>query len=459
MRRLLRANLIILLILPVIFAIQSYAAEPLKPDNLEIQRGQFIAEHGSFLSPAWKGETWERLKATSKPLPDEVLNSKPVSQNDQALIRYGLHPAPFSNNNLPMGLRPAWTRDGRMKGLQIDCLLCHGGSIAGKSYVGLGNSTLDMVTFLNAMTRAENRPPPILTFNLNSSRGTVNAGQLSIVLFSLRNTDLSFVTVPLKLESNLPEQDVPAWWNIARKSTIYIDGRTSGESSRSIMQFYLPELTEDQFASYEPAFKDLLAYIRDLKPPKYPFPIDRAKADEGQQIFEKTCSKCHGTYGENSSYPDQVIDLSVIGTDPARAKGVSDKSIDHYNATWFGKIHAVDKTVPLGYQAPPLDGVWATAPYLHNGSVPTVYDLLNSSGRPARFLRHATTGVENFDPLHLGWKVRRLMPENPVKFKDSFQTRSIFDNSRYGLGNQGHTFGDRLTEAQRFQVIEYLKTL
>jgi hypothetical protein len=115
-----------------------------------------------------------------------------------------------------------------------------------------------------------------------------------------------------------------------------------------------------------------------------------------------------------SSYPDQVIDLSVIGTDPARAKGVSDKSIDHYNATWFGKIHAVDKTVPLGYQAPPLDGVWATAPYLHNGSVPTVYDLLNSGGRPARFLRHATTGVENFDPLHLGWKVRRLKrPSGP----------------------------------------------
>ena len=430
----------------------------LAEDNASAERGRYVLQNGSFLLPAWGPKTWDLVTKSSKPLPAPYQQADQTSAQ-QAMTRFGLHPAPFDNNNLPMGLRPAWSRDGRTQGLQIDCLLCHGGSIGGKSYVGLGNSTLDMVTFLNAMTRADGKRPPLLTFNLNSERGTVNAGQLAIVLFSLRNADLSMRPVPLALGANLPEQDVPAWWNVAKKSTIYLDGRTPGESARSLMQFYLGELSEDQFAAYEPAFKDILAYIRSLKPPKYPFQIDQAKADAGKVVFEKNCAKCHGTYGENGEYPDTVVDLKTIGTDPARARGVSDKSIDHYNSTWFGRVHPVDKTVPLGYQAPPLNGVWATAPYLHNGSVPTVYDLLKSDSRPSKFLRQPTTSFDQYDQAKLGWHVKRLNDHESPKFNDTFETRSLFDSSRYGLGNQGHTFGDKLTESERWAVIEYLKRL
>ena len=254
----------------------------LAEDNASAERGRYVLQNGSFLLPAWGPKTWDLVTKSSKPLPAPYQQADQTSAQ-QAMTRFGLHPAPFDNNNLPMGLRPAWSRDGRTQGLQIDCLLCHGGSIGGKSYVGLGNSTLDMVTFLNAMTRADGKRPPLLTFNLNSERGTVNAGQLAIVLFSLRNADLSMRPVPLALGANLPEQDVPAWWNVAKKSTIYLDGRTPGESARSLMQFYLGELSEDQFAAYEPAFKDILAYIRSLKPPKYPFQIDQAKADAGER--------------------------------------------------------------------------------------------------------------------------------------------------------------------------------
>ncbi|MFM1801251.1 MAG: hypothetical protein RJA81_603, partial [Planctomycetota bacterium] len=285
------------------------------------------------------------------------------------------------------------------------------------------------------------------------------AGQLAIVLFSLRNTDLSLRTIPMPLDANVPEQDVPPWWHLKRKSTIYIDGRTPGDSARSLMQFYLGELSEAQFAELEPNFKDLMSYIYTIEPPKYPFRIDSDLAAKGRSVFEKNCSECHGTYGESVNYPDLVIDLDIIGTDSARAKGVSEKSIDHYNATWFGRVHPVDKTVPLGYQAPPLEGVWATAPYLHNGSVPTIYNLLNSKSRPDRFVRHTTTEFENYDRENLGWKVKPIdSAENPV-FDDLFQNRSIFDSRRYGLGNQGHTFGDKLSEDDRMAVIEYLKTL
>lgn len=440
-----------------------FAGEPVRamPDPTQIERGRRILESGSYLAPAWGESAWKNLVESSKPVPRDVNSDAggTIDAERDALIRYGLHPAPFPNDGLPMGLRRAWSKDGRRAGLQVDCLICHGGSIGGRSYVGLGNSTLDFQQFLNGMTRADGRRPPILTFNLNSARGTVNAGQLSIVLFSLRNPDLTFRQFPLTLGANLPEQDVPAWWTLGKKSTLYLDARTDGQSARSIMQFYLGEFSEDQFAALEPAFADLLAYVKSLKPPKYPFPIDSAKALAGKTVFEKNCAECHGTYGPGGDYPDQLVPLDVIGTDRARADGVSAKSIDHYNSTWFGRVHPVDKELESGYKAPPLDGIWATAPYLHNGSVPTLHALLKSSERPGLFLRQPSTDFAHYDQRHVGWNVRRLDADNPRPSGDPFQSRSVFDTSRYGLGNKGHTFGDRLSDEDRMAVIEYLKTL
>src|SRR5262249_34669144 len=111
-----------------------------------------------------------------------------------------------------------------------------------------------------------------------------------------------------------------------------------------------------------------------------------------------------------------------------------------------------------GYQAPPLDGIWATAPYLHNGSVPTVYHLLNSKTRPRIFTRSYRTGKEEYDPEKLGWKIKVLDAVANPKLPD-FERRKIYDTTLPGRGNGGHTFGDDLTEAERMAVIEYLKTL
>ena len=95
-------------------------------------------------------------------------------------------------------------------GLQIDCMVCHGGSIGGQSYVGLGNTQLDLKALLFELTIADGRRPPFSTFVLNSSRGTNNAGQIAAVLLSLRNSDLSVRSFPLPLAVNLPEMDTPA---------------------------------------------------------------------------------------------------------------------------------------------------------------------------------------------------------------------------------------------------------
>jgi mono/diheme cytochrome c family protein len=264
---------------------------------------------------------------------------------------------------------------------------------------------------------------------------------------------------PLLLGANLPELDAPAWWALRHKKTMYQDGRTPAASVRANMQFLLAEKTPEQFKELEPTFRDIQAYLLSLEPPRYPFPTDSARAARGKAVFEKSCARCHGTYGENPSYPSKVVPLDVVGTDPARSLGISDRAVEHYNATWFAEHHPVS-TERIGYQAPPLDGVWATAPYLHNGSIPTLHALLKSSDRPDRFTRPASTGFEHYDQAHVGWKFEPVGDGGPKPRKQTpREAHFIYDTSRYGLGNQGHTFGDRLSDEVRSDLIEYLKTL
>src|SRR5208282_2873427 len=134
---------------------------------------------------------------------------------------------------------------------------------------------------------------------------------------------------------------------------------------------------------------------------------------------------------------------------------------EYYNKSWFakekpgwladeymGRYHA-------GYQAPPLDGLWATAPYFHNGSVPTVADVLNSRTRPKIFTRSFRTDREDYDPVKLGWKVQVLKQGADEKLA-GHERRKIYDTTQPGRGNGGHTFGDELTDEERKSVIEYL---
>ncbi len=226
------------------------------------------------------------------------------------------------------------------------------------------------------------------------------------------------------------------------------------------MQFMLGEKSLEGFKKLEPAFRDVRQYFLSLEPPRYPFPVDSAKAAHGRVVFEETCARCHGTYGPGGKYPNKIIPLDVIGTDPARSKGLSDRLVAHYNATWLGAEYPVN-VEKGGYQAPPLDGLWATAPYLHNGSVPTLHALLESSSRPGRFTRPPSTDFEHYDTTHVGWKFAEVSAEELASTarRSPFQAKFIVDTNRFGMGNGGHTFGDDLSEGERMDLIEYLKTL
>ena len=123
--------------------------------------------------------------------------------------------------------------------------------------------------------------------------------------------------------------------------------------------------------------------------------------------------------------------------------------ISWFNSSWFAKGDHPAKLIPFnGYIAPPLDGVWVTAPYLHNGSVPDIDCVLNSTKRPTFWKRNFAE--PEYDYAKLGWK---------YSLEENGSGKNVYNTTIPGYGNDGHRFGDKLTDSQRKAIIEYLKTL
>jgi len=197
-------------------------------------------------------------------------------------------------------------------------------------------------------------------------------------------------------------------------------------------------------------FDDIAAYFTTLQPPPFPDAIDQTLADKGQVLFEDSCAMCHGTYGDEPTYPGELVGVDEIGTDPSLALQPTDilRFVDWFNESWYGETAQL---APTGaYIAPPLDGIWATAPYLHNGSVPDLASLLDSSLRPT-YWRRSTT----YDTTVVGWRSTTL---DEGKDEASDPTR-VIDTTLPGWSNAGHIYGDELDAEQRAAVLEYLKTL
>ena len=196
---------------------------------------------------------------------------------------------------------------------------------------------------------------------------------------------------------------------------------------------------------------DVLAYIYSLKPPKYPKPLNQTLVAKGKVLFEAACAACHGTYGDKETYPNYLIPASVIGTDSALySSNYSDPQfVNWFNKSWFTQGDHAARLEPFkGYIAPPLDGIWVSAPYLHNGSVPTLEAVLNSKVRPTFWSRDFDNPQYDYDKV--GWKYA-------VEKKGDSVT--IYNTTRHGYSNSGHYFGDALSDKERKAVIEYLKTL
>jgi mono/diheme cytochrome c family protein len=241
---------------------------------------------------------------------------------------------------------------------------------------------------------------------------------------------------------------------------MYCDGGMAADSTRSMMQFLLtPDRKLPELVAAEPAWDAIRQFLLTMEAPKYPFPIDQGLAERGRELFAARCAKCHGTYGPGGTYPNRIVPIGEIGTDRARFDAVTDASRKHYNKTWYGEKRPAQAT--LGYQAPPLDGVWATAPYFHNGSAPTLRSVLDGGSRPKVFRLTPTRDEADFDPKNVGWRYEIPSPKTKAEKRKepAWEGRRVYDTARFGNGAGGHRYGDGLDEPERAAVIEYLKTL
>ena len=353
-----------------------------------------------------------------------------------------------------------------------NCLQCHAQVFDGQLIVGLGNSLMDFTVnrkgtivmlenFLknspekyeaakNFITAIKTISPNLLT----TTKGLNLADVLAALLVAHRDpqtfawSDAGILPLPTE---NIPS-DIPAWWLLKKKNAMFYNGFGRGDFGRFLMASNLLTVTDTaEAAEVDKHFNDVLAYINSIQPPKFPKPIDDKLVLQGKNIFNNNCSSCHGSYGDGGKYPNLLIPESIIQTDSLlyAANYSSPQFVKWFNKSWFTTGDHPAALVPYhGYIAPPLDGIWITAPYLHNGSVPDLESLLNSKKRPAYWQRDFSGSGYRYDIP--GWKYEQ---------KDSAGSNEIYDTHRRGYSNAGHYFGDALSDQERRAVIEYLKTL
>lgn len=487
------------------------------------------------------------------------------------------------SGQLPEMFTQLRNRDGSWTGrIGVTCHACHSGVVGkaadgaglGLAYGG-GSSLADLDLLLRDMLPL-GYPASLATFaNLSRNRGTNNASDINLA-FIFPDEGFLPITVLLGLlnSGSTASMDTPAWWNMGHRPVKFVDGVFPMDAPRVDMVFYTPftglfgslggpisESGQDWMRAHGPA---LNTWIEALKSPKYPLPVNTTLAERGAELFHTldmwapsrnnpvrrpegngSCASCHGAYAQRyvndpafldtpalAGMASYIVPMDIIGTDPVRME-TNNEAVQQAGArNFFGYPTAVgDYCGPqnaehvrgdreLGYLAPPLFGVWASAPYLHNGSVPNVWEILKPQDRkplwrrvskPARWDQNGrvimgfdTDLARAYDTSKLGWKydtiqckyrtwlspsvspyincvpgddeatplaqqVLSYLYSNlilvwnlffpPTLTNAQIEDRKIYNTHMYGHGNEGHAFNAVLTDDERKAIIEYLKTL
>lgn len=362
-----------------------------------------------------------------------------------------------------------------------NCMSCHAGFINDEFVVGLGNHAGDFT-----INRADNIGllssgisllyggqesdewkaydqfrKSILAIGpktLMETKGVNPADKIAQVLASHRDKNtLEWRDKPyVDVDDEVMPTDVPAWWLLKKKNAMFYNGMGRKDFCKSFIGSSLLTMADKAKAEeVDENMVDVLAYINSLEPPSYPFTIDTDLVAQGKPIFEENCVKCHGSYDSEADYPNLMVSLKTIGTDPelsnryTRSSALNAYFFDWFNTGWFGSVTApLELFAEGGYIAPPLDGIWATAPYFHNASVPTIADVLHSKNRPIYWSRSYNS--TDYDTEKVGWN---------YTVESSKIDKNTYDTTIKGYGKDGHTFGDDLSDIGRKALLEYLKTL
>lgn len=369
-------------------------------------------------------------------------------------------------------------------------------------------------------------------------------------------------------EPSTGTEDPPVWWNLGHRVTKFFDGAQVADSKRIELSFHLPNapihglppgaLWEEDKKWIVDHQQDSDAWISSLRSPAWPEgklgKIDIKLAEAGAILFHNknlwaaglnnpteapdggngSCAGCHGAYSPRFVHDPNFLDspllegvashivpLEIIGTDSKRIDGNSPKVIEASKTAWFAygegprdvdgnplcgnwNDPALRGDRKLGYLAPPLYGVWATAPYFHNGSVPNIHEVLKPSERKTIWRRLSTpsptdkklvmgfvTSLDAYDAEKMGWKYESIAcgqgvfacdqtkPETigdtlktllntglawnllntPLLTDAQIEDRKVYNTTVYSQSNTGHEFTSVLSDAEARAIMEYLKTL
>lgn len=444
-------------------------------------------------------------------------------------LRYGLLPPHFENDGLPLGLTktdsnaklgrvifpgtirpPVLPRRGEI-GMNLNCLFCHARAIPTASgwevSEGIGNPTIDFQRFHNDMSAVAGSNPGIMMERNPKRNSFVNGGDaLGEVAALVRHNDDSFDQITLakamgsthltpelqkfsEYLKTVPLIKTPAWAALGAKRDAgvkgyYADASWNGGFSHVLAGIMISkDKNGNDYKRYREAFDTHgWPYLQSQKSPKYPWKDSLAieSVKRGAAIFDSKCSMCHGTYTaidaskneyKREDYPGILVPLNVVGTDPRRAL-YSDELIKRRNA--LGINHSVmseKERGGTGYIAPPLDGIWARGPYFHNGSAPTLSQVLNSKSRfkvyASDLSKNDPIDGDSYDRENGGWKVEDYSAKSVEAIKSELKVNPylrVYDPrlpevKDAGLTNTGHTFGDGLSEDERRDLIQFLMTL
>jgi Cytochrome c len=382
------------------------------------------------------------------------------------------------NANVPFGFNVV-KAPGAVDVVIPTCLQCHAQVLNDKLVLGLGNNAQNFTRFGKGAAFAQSiaarymrtfspkkyqaaasimRSLKTISPDMKTEVQGVNAAdRLAMLLVAHRDPQtLEWKDEPiLDIPDEVTPTDVPAWWLLKKKHAMFYNGFGRGDFGRFLMLSNLLTVKDStEAAEVFTHFADVLSYIKTIEPPKYPLPINEKLAEEGREIFTANCSKCHGTYGPDGSYPNLLIPESVIQTDSMlfSSNYQNPQFIEWFNRSWFANGELPARLEPFsGYIAPPLDGIWATAPYLHNGSVPSLEAVLNSKTRPV-FWKRDFSNLRSPGYQTENLSVAYTVVKNPAR-------KNIYNTTKKGYRNNGHYFGDKLSDGERKALLEYLKTL
>ncbi len=471
----------------------------------------------------------------------------------QMRLRYGLHPLPANertpaNAQMPLGLNqtkarvlPASGLFGEWKaGVQVNCRFCHSSVLFTSSdskhakpqlAEGMPNPFLDFERLHQDVAAAGDTPVGHL-FRRNPPRGFINSADFFGVLIPYLRPEYPKVSLlrynavftgrpgnayvrPLEpLVALIPYLKTQPWTSFKHKlagtalnavpdqpqpiggNGLYVDGGFFGNTADVTYAMAMSiEVDGSDYIDAKNQFAAVVpSYFKTLRAPSYPFPIDQKKAAQGFEVFSKHCAECHGDFAlsgegryEQTSYPGKIIPWEEVQTDRLRL-------LYGYQFSEEQRKKFLDGTVvrTYGYKAPPLEGIWARSPYLHNASVPNLVQLLDSSRRMKSFgIYPDSTDPANFDTIQVGWKaidlsslsrremVARVKAEPYLRiYYPDYQSASEMEKLKTslrrlnnpvvdpekpqewtGMANTGHTFGDVLSAPERESLIEFLKAL